>query len=101
MIEPDGQRRSSVRIDYGLTVNGHKRLGTVKVGQERPGTIRNDQERSWTEKSSKNVQDGSEVVKIGQKWSESFRNGQEQFYLATDVKELYNTYRNESKCKKK
>ena len=51
LIDPGGKRRSSVRIDHGLTVNGQERSGTVKNGQERSESVRNDQERSWTIKS--------------------------------------------------
>ena len=56
-IDPNGQRRSLVRIDHGLTVNVHKRSGTVsiiRIGQARSGSVRNDQERAGTVMDSKN-----------------------------------------------
>ena len=70
LIDPDGQRRSSVRIDHGLTVNGQNRSGTVRNGQERSGSVRNDQERSGT------VMDGKKVLSSDKKWSKMVKSGQ-------------------------
>ena len=85
LIDPDSQRRSSVRNDHDLTVDGQERSGSVRIGQERSGTITNGQERS------KVVQSGaawSRVVQIGPEWSKVVlsdhelskvvQNGQEQ-----------------------
>ena len=58
LIDPDGRRRSSVRIGHGLTVNGHKWSGTVRIGQEWSGSARNDHERSGT------VIDGKKCKKV-------------------------------------